>query len=82
MRLFYSLIVLLMAHSALAGPKEDFVAAVQSQCKKSKTEAEALATPGRSGNVMGLQICAGGTVEVDASCKLTCKSQSGNVVGE
>lgn len=49
--LFFSTLLLVAGPSAYAGPKEDFVAAVKKHCGKSDAEAEAMATPGRSGTV-------------------------------
>ena len=69
-------------YSAFAGPKEDFIKEVKSQCNKSDAEADSLATPGRSGNIIKLQVCNGGAVDLGDSCKIKCKSTSGNVVGE
>ncbi len=68
----------LMSASAFAGPKEDFVALVQKSCGKSAADAEAMATPGRTGNVVKWQMCKAGTVDIDG-CNLPCSDASSKI---
>lgn len=61
--------------------KQLFIDAVISQCKKTEDEASKLVRPGRSGNVMAFILCASSPVNVSADCKVNCKKNTGNVVG-
>ena len=75
------LIALLVAFSALtavAGVKEDFVTGVVNACGKSKEDAEKMATPGRTGNVVKWQMCKAGTVDIDG-CNLPCIDSSSKI---
>lgn len=83
MRLVKTLILLgcaLGTTVSFAGPKEDFVSAVVAQCKKTPAEAEAMATPGRSGNVIKFKTCSAATVDIDG-CVLQCKDASSSIGG-
>lgn len=71
----------LMSSVALAGAKDDFINAVVKQCKKSKADAESMATPGRSGNVIKFKTCSGATVDVGNGCTLQCKDASSSIGG-
>lgn len=66
--------------NVLAGAKEDFVDAVVKQCGKSQADAEAMATPGRSGNVIKFKTCSSATVDIDG-CTLQCKDASSSIGG-
>lgn len=68
------------AFSVQAGAKDDFVKAVMTQCKKSEADAKALATPGRSGNVVKLKTCTSATITV-GDCTLNCKDASSSIGG-
>ena len=74
-------ISLLSATSIYAGAKDDFISAVISQCGKSKDEASALATPGRSGNVIKLKTCTSSSITV-GDCKLKCTDASSSIGGK
>ena len=50
------------------------------QCKKSEADAKALATPGRSGNVIKLKTCTSSTIAV-GDCTLNCKDASSSIGG-
>ncbi len=65
--------LLLVTSSVYAGAKDDFIKEVVKQCKKSEADAKALATPGRSGNVVKLKTCTSATITV-GDCTLTCAS--------
>lgn len=65
---------------AQGGVKEKFVEIVIKECKKTNDEAEKLATPGRSGNVVRWKTCAAESVQV-GDCKLTCADASANIGG-
>lgn len=77
---FVLLSALVGATSSFAGAKEDFVDAVMKQCGKSKDQAEAMATPGRSGNVIKFKTCSAATVDIDG-CVLQCKDASSSIGG-
>lgn len=66
--------------NVLAGAKEDFIDAVVKQCGKSQADAEAMATPGRSGNVIKFKTCSSATVDIDG-CTLQCKDASSSIGG-
>lgn len=70
--------IALVAVSAMAGIKEDFVDGVVKSCGKSKEDAEKMATPGRTGNVVKWQMCKSGTVDVDG-CSLACVDSSSKI---
>lgn len=78
---FTFVILLIFSHSAFADLKEDFMNKVVAECGLSKDEAEALATPGRTGNILKLKLCPQSPVVISENCKLTCSTSSGNVVG-
>lgn len=65
---------------AIAGAKDDFIKAVKTQCKKSDADAAALATPGRTGNVMKLKTCSSDSVII-GDCTLNCSDASANIGG-
>lgn len=65
---------------AIAGAKDDFINAVKTQCKKSDADAKALATPGRTGNVMKLKTCTTDSITV-GDCTLNCSDASANIGG-
>lgn len=69
-----------VAIGAIAGVKEDFVDGVVKSCGKSKEEAEKMATPGRTGNVVKWQMCKSGTIDIDG-CNLTCVDASSKIGG-
>ncbi|WP_393089696.1 hypothetical protein [Halobacteriovorax sp. HFRX-2_2] len=71
----------LLSPTAFAGAKDDFINAVVKQCKKSKADAESMATPGRSGNVIKFKTCSGATVDVGNGCTLQCKDASSTIGG-
>jgi hypothetical protein len=66
------------AFGAIAGPKEDFVKAVSRDCKKSAEDADKMATPGRTGNVVKWQMCKAGTVDIDG-CNVACEDSSSKI---
>ena len=68
-------VVLTFSLGSIAGPKEDFVDSVVKSCGKSKEDAEKMATPGRSGNVVKWQTCSAATVEIEG-CNVACPSSS------
>lgn len=78
--LFFSTLLLLVGQSAFAGPKEDFIAAVKKHCGKTDAEAEAMATPDRSGSVMQWKTCSAASIEIEG-CKLPCKDASSSIGG-
>lgn len=78
--LFFSLVASLVSLTTQAGAKDDFVKAVMNQCKKSEADAKALATPGRSGNVVKLKTCTSTTITV-GDCTLNCKDASSSIGG-
>lgn len=80
-RCFFFTLLTLISNQIYAGAKEDFIAAVVSQCKLPEAEANALATPGRTGNVTAFKICLTSPQAISDECSLTCQSNSGNVVG-
>jgi hypothetical protein len=73
-------LALAFTQSAQAGAKDDFIKAVVSQCGKSEADAGALATPGRSGNVIKYKTCSGASIQV-GDCTLQCKDASSNIGG-
>ena len=77
-----AIFVLALAYTqgANAGAKDDFIKAVVSQCGKSEGDAGALATPGRSGNVIKYKTCSGASITV-GDCTLQCKDASSNIGG-
>lgn len=82
MKRLFVLCCLLFALSAFANPKmEEFVQAIVSTCAKTKEQAVALVTPGRSGNFTKFMLCASPSVDVVDGCTVECKKDSGNVVG-
>ena len=74
-------LLLTTATSVYAGAKDDFIKAVMSQCSKSEADAKALATPGRSGNVIKLKTCTSATIEI-SDCKLKCNDASSAIGGK
>jgi hypothetical protein len=66
------------ALSAMAGVKDDFVDTAVKSCGKSKDDAEKLATPGRSGNVVKWQMCKAGTIDIDG-CSMNCSDASSKI---
>jgi phosphoheptose isomerase len=70
----------LVSTGVQAGAKDDFIKAVKAQCKKDDAAAKALATPGRSGNVIKFKTCSGATVQV-GDCTLQCKDASSTIGG-
>lgn len=66
--------------NVFAGAKEDFIDAVVKQCGKTAAEAEGMATPGRSGNVIKFKTCSSATVDIDG-CTLQCKDTSSSIGG-
>lgn len=77
--LFVSFLVL--SCTSFAGVKEDFTDAVVKQCKKSLSEAETLATPGRAGNIIKFSVCTSGQLDVGGGCLLTCSDKSSSIGG-
>ncbi|MEE2671904.1 MAG: hypothetical protein VYA54_09345 [Bdellovibrionota bacterium] len=73
-------VLVLASFSAIAGPKEDFMAEVKKQCKKDDAAAATLATGGRQGNVMRWKTCTSATVTV-GDCTLTCTDSSSKIGG-
>ncbi len=73
-------LLLLVSSFVYAGAKDDFIKAVVTQCKKSEVDAKALATPGRSGNVVKLKTCTSATITV-GDCTLNCKDASSSIGG-
>lgn len=73
-------VLMISAFGAIAGVKEDFVDGVVKSCGKSKEEAEKMATPGRTGNVVKWQMCKSGTVDIDG-CNMTCVDSSSKIGG-
>jgi hypothetical protein len=71
-------LIAVSAVNAMAGIKEDFVDGVVKSCGKSKEEAEKMATPGRTGNVVKWQMCKSGTVDIDG-CSLSCVDSSSKI---
>jgi riboflavin synthase alpha subunit len=71
-------LIAMSALQAMAGIKEDFVDGVVKSCGKPKEEAEKMATPGRTGNVVKWQMCKSGTVDIDG-CSLTCVDSSSKI---
>ena len=61
-----------------AGAKDDFIAAVKKYCGKSDGDAAAMATPGRTGNVMKLKLCKSDSTTIDG-CKIPCKDASSKI---
>lgn len=78
---FIALLALAISTPAMAGAKDDFIAAVKKHCGKSDADAAALATPGRAGNVIKLKTCSGTTVEIAPDCKVPCKDASSSIGG-
>ena len=62
-----------------AGPKEDFVAEVEKQCKISKDDASQFANPGREGNVMQFKLCTSDTITVSERCTIKCVKAGGSL---
>ncbi len=77
---FASLFLTLVSLTSQAGAKDDFIKAVMNQCKKSEADAKALATPGRSGNVVKLKTCTSATITV-GDCTLNCKDAASSIGG-
>lgn len=65
----------LVSASVWADAKEDFIAAVVKSCGKSKEDAEKMATPGRSGNIIKWQTCSSSSVDIEG-CSVSCASSS------
>lgn len=65
----------LVSVSAWAGAKEDFIEAVKKSCGKSDADAEKMATPGRSGNIIKWQTCSSSSVDIEG-CSVSCASSS------
>lgn len=61
-----------------AGIKEDFIEIVKKQCGKSQEDAEKMATPGRSGNVMALSLCKSDSIDIEG-CKINCVDASSKI---
>lgn len=80
LKLIFTGMLALVAAGAMAGPKEDFVDGVVKSCGKSKEDAEKMATPGRTGNVVKWQMCKSGTIDIDG-CNLTCVDASSKIGG-
>lgn len=74
------MLVLMSVAPANAGVKQDFIKAVENQCKKSKEEAKKLATPGRAGNVIKFKTCSSATITI-GDCTLKCKDASSSIGG-
>lgn len=68
------LTLMFVSTSVMASAKTDFIDAVKAQCKKNDADAKALATPGRSGNVIKYKTCTGATVTV-GDCTLSCAAK-------
>ena len=81
MKVLLSMILLMPTVALAQDLKAEFLKAVVSECKLSEAEAEKLATPGRSGNVLKWKMCPQNPVEVDANCKVAC-SNVGKVIGQ
>ncbi len=71
---------LLVASTAFAGPKDDFIAAVKKYCGKDDATAASWATPGRSGTVMKWKMCTADSIDING-CKLPCKDASSSIGG-
>lgn len=71
-------VVLTFSLGSIAGPKEDFVDSVVKSCGKSKEDAEKMATPGRSGNVVKWQMCQAGSVDIEG-CSVPCSDASSKI---
>ncbi|SMF83051.1 hypothetical protein [Pseudobacteriovorax antillogorgiicola] len=67
--------------SALAGAKDDFIAAAEKQCGVSKDEAAKLATGGRTGSVIKFKLCLEPEQTLSNGCKLRC-TKSGSKIGK
>lgn len=67
--------------SIYAGPKEDFIEAVKTQCSKSEDEAKDLATPGRAGNVIQYKLCSKSPIDIGNNCKLNCTKDNASIGG-
>lgn len=80
-RKYFLVAFMLLSTSVLAGAKDDFISAVVSQCGKSNDEAAAMATPGRSGNVIKLKTCTSSSVTI-GDCKLKCTDASSAIGGK
>lgn len=77
-KLAFAGLLAVVASGAIAGIKEDFVDGVMKSCGKSKEDAEKMATPGRTGNVVKWQMCKSGTVDIDG-CNMTCVDASSKI---
>ena len=74
--------LVLLTSSLIASPKDDLVNAIMSQCSKNRADAEALATPGRTGTVVKFQFCHSPVIETDdPNCKVTCSKGSSTIGG-
>ena len=80
-RLLITMIVMGTSLFAYAGAKDVFIEAVKTQCKKTQEEAKALATKGRTGNVMKLKTCTSDSIEISDDCVLNCKDASASIGG-
>lgn len=61
-----------------ADAKTDFVDAVVKSCGKSKEDAEKMATPGRSGNIIKWQTCSAASVDIEG-CNVSCSSAASKI---
>ena len=82
LRITFAILLATTSFVALADTKDDFIAAVKADCGLSAAEAEALATPGRSGNIIKFRMCPQNPVEITATCKVKCTNTGGSVIGE
>lgn len=64
--------------TAHAGKKDDFINAVKSGCQKSQADAEAMATPGRTGNVIKWAQCKSGSISING-CDVPCSDASSKI---
>lgn len=81
MRLWVLLLISLPAATAYSDPKEDFVKAVETQCKMPRDQAEKLATTGRTGTIAQYRICASPALELSDRCTVRCTKEGNNIGG-
>ena len=79
-----SIIIIFLAvfsTASFSGNKSDLVDAIVRDCKLNADSAAKFATPGRTGTIIKFKICTTPEIKLADDCVVSCKSKSGNVVG-
>ena len=77
-RVLLVLISLSFSVGVMADAKTEFIDAVVKSCGKSKDDAEKMATPGRSGNIVKWQTCSAASVDIEG-CNVSCSAASSKI---